>query len=115
MWSEPTPKRRWSRSQRFSLSPTGADAEADYRSTIVASRAQEGRASFEAARTLWAATLGLQPDDGAYLAELRKGPITLGDLVDALDTSGKTRQDAQSALGRLVDGGLVSASVQPSP
>jgi hypothetical protein len=113
MLSDPTPKRRWPRAQRFALSNNGSQAEEAYQSTILASRAQEGRAAFEAAREGWAAGLGLQPDDGAYLCELRIGPATMEQLVRALEPAGKTRADAVAALTRLVDGGLLAELVQP--
>lgn len=111
MLSDPTPKRRWPRSERFILSPRGVDAEAQYRSSIVASRVDGGRAAFDTARALWAAAHGVQPDDGAYLTEVRSGPTTLAELVEALDTSGKSRTDALAALERLFDNGLISTAV----
>jgi len=54
MLRDPSPRRRWPRSQRFALTDKGRDAEASYRSSIVSSRSQEGRASFDAARSTWA-------------------------------------------------------------
>ena len=54
MLQDPSPRRRWPRSQRFALTDKGRDAEASYRSSIVSSRSQEGRASFDAARSTWA-------------------------------------------------------------
>lgn len=79
-------------------------------SAIVASRSAEGRAAFDAARASWAAELRIQPDDGLYLSEIRGGAVTLGQLVEALDSCGKTRKDAIAAVERLVDAGLVDAS-----
>ncbi len=105
--------RRWRRAQPFSLSELGIGAEAAYRSTIVAARATEGRASFDAARTAWAQAFRVEPDDGLYLAELRQGPTTLERLVDALETCGKTRKDALAALERLFDAGLILAPADP--
>jgi hypothetical protein len=99
---------RWPRSQRFRLSEAGDAAEAAYRQTIIASRAQEGRASFDAARTAWAEAFRIQPDDGLYLAEVGRTGMTLADLVSALETCGKSRKDAMEALERLMEVGLIS-------
>lgn len=105
--------RRWRRAQLFSLSELGIGAESAYRSTIVAARATEGRASFDAARTAWAQAFRVEPDDGLYLAELHQAPTTLERLVDALETCGKTRKDALVALERLFDAGLILATPDP--
>ena len=59
MLRDPSPRRRWPRSQRFALTDKGRDAEASYRSSIVSSRSQEGRASFDAARSTWAESFRL--------------------------------------------------------
>jgi hypothetical protein len=99
---------RWPRSQRFGLSATGAEAEASYRSLIVASRAQSGRASFDAARAAWAGTYRLQADDGLYLAEVAPGGVNLTQIIAALETCGKTRPDAIAAMERLLDAGLIA-------
>ena len=98
---------RFGRSTRFSLTPAGRSAEASYRSGIVASRAQPGRASFDAARSAWATSLGLEPDDGAYLGELRLCAVKLSKVVAALMVCGKRQVDATAAMGRLLDAGLV--------
>ena len=114
MLQDPSPRRRWPRSQRFTLTEKGNEAEASYRSTIVASRTQEGRASFDAARTAWAGAFALEPDDGLYLGEIRRGPLTLEQIVSALETCDKTRKDALAALERLFDAGLILAPAEPS-
>jgi hypothetical protein len=107
---ERPPRLRWPRSQRFTLSKRGQEVEAAYRQQIVASRAEPGRASFDAARAAWAHTHGLLADDGLYLAEIASGPITLPQLVNALETCGKSRLDAIAALERLDDAAMISAS-----
>ena len=94
--------------QRFRLEALGRSAEASYRSQIVASRTLPGRESYDAARAAWAAALSLQPDDGMYLGELRPGPTTLAAIIEALAQCGKSRADAVTAMGRLVDAGFVS-------
>ena len=96
--------------RRFGLTDKGRDAEASYRSSIVSSRTQEGRASFDAARSTWAVSFRLLPDDGLYRGEVASGPINLEQIVKALEACGKTRQDALPALERLFDAGLISAS-----
>lgn len=107
MTSPPMP-RRWPRAQRFALSAAGSDAEASYRSGIVASRHEEGRASYDAARRAWATTFRLEPDDGLYLGEVRSGPVSVAEMVESLDSCGKTHRDALAALERLLDRGLVT-------
>lgn len=89
------------------LSAKGAEAEESYRMGVVASRAVDGRASFDAARAAWAAPLGIEPEDGVYLCEIRQGPIRLEQIVQALEACDKTRQDTVAALERLFDAGLV--------
>jgi hypothetical protein len=100
-------RRRWPRTEQFELSPDGVRAEESYRSLVVASRSVGGRASFDAARAEWAESLHVAPGDGAYLAEVRSGPVSLHEIVDALEACGETRKDATEALGRLFDVGLI--------
>ncbi len=104
-------KRRWPRSQKFRLSPKGEEAEAAYRQVIVDARAQSGtgRSSYDAARVLWAKSLGIEAEDGLYLGELRAGQVTLDVVVAALETSGKSKSEGITALERLVDAGLILA------
>ena len=104
---DPTPRARFGARQRFCLAPEGQRAEAAYRSLITAARAVPGRASYDAAREEWAAERGLQPDDGAYLGELRSGPTSISAIAAALEVCGHSRRDAVTAIGRLVDAGLV--------
>ena len=107
---DPPPRARFRRGQKFSLSPKGLEVELEYREKIVASRAHVGRDSFDHARADWAKQYTLEPDDGLYLAEVASGPVNLSQIIDALETCGKTSKDASAALGRLVDVGLVSPS-----
>ncbi len=106
--SDRPPKMRWPRAQRFSLSTQGSAAETAYREQIVASRQTMGRASFDAARVAWAATHGLQVDDGLYLAEVASGPVSLPQIVGSLESCGKSRTDAIAALERLADAGMLT-------
>lgn len=98
----------WPRTHKFSLSPEGVEAESSYRECVVVSRAENGRASFDAARTLWAEKLSLDVDDGLYLAEIGNGPVNLAKIIEALDACGKSRADAIRALERLMARGMVS-------
>jgi len=108
MFQEAATRRRWPRSQRFVLLPSGAEAEESFRSTIVASRVKSGRASFDDARAEWAKCLRLEPDDGVYLGIIRNGPVTLQDIVAALENCGQTLKETEKALDRLVDARLVA-------
>lgn len=101
-------KLSWPRSHRFALSDRGRTAEGEYRADIVASRAEPGRASFDGARTAWATRHGVNADDGLYLAELIEAPATLSQIVAALETCGKNRFDAISALERLIAANMIS-------
>ena len=108
MLSDVPAKRRWPRSQRFSLSLAGQAAEVRYRDAITAARGDGGgRTAYEEARSTWAGALGLQPDDGVCLGEVRAGSVSVTQVVDAMDGSGHTRTDTLAALGRLWDAGLV--------
>lgn len=100
-------RRRWSRTERFVLSAEGVGAEESYRSRVVASRSEGGRASFDAARAAWAEPLGVKPGDGAYLGVVRQGPMSLQQIADALEESGESRKEATEAIERLFDAGLV--------
>ncbi len=110
MLSDVPSKRRWPRSQRFNLSSSGVAAEAKYREGISAARLEGGRSAFDDARTSWATTLGVQPEDGVCLGEVRPGGVSLTQVVEAMDGSGHTRTDTIEALERLWDAGLVCAA-----
>jgi hypothetical protein len=110
MFSDRTPKQRWPRTQKFTLSERGRSAGELYLSDIVAARAEAGRSSFDAARAAWAAQFQIEPDDGLYLAELASSPMTLERMVAALETCGKTKKDASESMGRLFDTGLIVRS-----
>lgn len=105
---------RFSRSQRFSLSEAGKQAEQQYRETIVASRTTAGRDSFDSARDAWAKSLGIEADDGLYLSELASGPKTSQQLVDALETCGKGRDDAKGVIARIFKAQLIVADEMPA-
>ena len=96
------PRTKWNRSQRFRLTATGREAERAYRQDIVASRAEAGRKSFDAARSEWAARLALEPTDGLYLGELVEAPRTIPEIAASLDGYGPQRGDVRVAIERLV-------------
>ncbi len=62
-------------------------------------------------RAQWAYAHGLQPLDGAYLCELRRRPLTLSQLGEALAVLGQTSQMVALAVAQL--GGL--GLVEPAP
>ena len=96
------PRTKWNRSQRFRLTATGREAERTYRQDIVASRAEAGRKSFDAARSEWAARLALEPTDALYLAELVEAPRTIPEIAASLDGYGPQRGYVRMAIERLV-------------
>lgn len=108
-------ERRWPTSERFVLSARGAAAEARYRADIVTARATGGRASFDAARSAWCESHCLQPDDGAYLGELRRGAVSLARIHSELAQCGQTRKRAVEAMTRLLDLGLIEVAPRPAP
>lgn len=111
MLRDPPKRLSWPRSQRFALSERGKDAERSYRESVVASRSEGGRASFDVARADWAKQFGLEPDDGLYLAEVSSGPINLQHVVAALETCGKSRKDAIESLERLIQLGCIDTNL----
>jgi len=109
-----TPRTKWSRSQRFRLTPAGREAGRAYRQDIVASRVEAGRKSFDAARAEWAARLALEPTDGLYLGELLEAPRTIQEIAAALDGCGPQRSDVRPAIERLVHVRMMEL-VEPPP
>ena len=63
---------------------------------------EAGRKSFYAARTEWAARLGLEPTDGLYLGELFEGPRTIQEIATSLDGCGPAPSDVRKGVERLV-------------
>ena len=106
---------KWSRSQRFRLTATGREAERTYRQQIVASRAEAGRKSFDAARDEWAARLSLEPADGLYLGELLEAPRTIPEIAASLDGYGAQRVDLRADIERLVRVRMLELVAPPPP
>jgi hypothetical protein len=110
-----TPRTKWSRAQRFRLTPAGREAAQGYRQDIVASRVEAGRKSFDTARGEWAARLGLEPADGLYLAELLEAPRTIPEIAASLDGCGPQRSDVRAAIERLVQARMMELVAPPPP
>jgi hypothetical protein len=97
---------RWPRAQKFRLSLIGAEAEACYQAAVKASRDRGGREAFDRALAAWATPLGVRPDDGSYLAELRTSVRTLTELLECFASCGTTKTEAKAALDRLISAKL---------
>ena len=110
-----SPRVKWSRSQRFQLSAAGRAAGHTYKEVIVASRAEAGRKSFDAARAEWAAKLLLEPGDGLYLGELLAAPRSIPELTEALDGCGPQKADVKVAVERLVKANILELVAPPPP
>ena len=104
---------KWSRSQRFQLTPAGREAGANYRDVIVAARSEAGRKSFDAARAEWAERLTLEASDGLYLTELQSGPKTIAEMAASLDGCGPAPSDVRKAGERLVRLRMMELVVPP--
>lgn len=93
---------RLGRSARVRLSSRGHSTEAAYRSHVAAANGPSRRKAFERARTEWALCHGLEPDDGAYLGELRVVALTVRELGEALAICGQTGEMVSTTVGRLL-------------
>jgi len=98
---------RWPRGQKFKLTAPGQDAEARYQEVLLGAREAGGRTAFDEATRTFATPLGLQPGDGAYLAELKTQPRTIVDLIEQLQDGGATKAEVKAALDRLIAAKLV--------
>lgn len=101
---EPGP--RWPRGQKFRISQAGLEAEARYQQALAGSRATGGRDAHQAALASWASDAGVRPEDGLFLSELKQAPLTLPELLAALETTGATKLEAKTALERLIAANL---------
>ena len=99
-------KRTWPRGQKFTLSPSGEEAQVAYRDAVLAARAS-GRQALETALAGWASPRHVAPGDGVVLAELAGKRLGLPHLCEALESSGIERAEVRGAIDRLVDAGLV--------
>jgi hypothetical protein len=107
---KPRGGRRWPRGQRFTLSPSGVSAHAAYLAAIQDSRSS-GRSALETAQASWARELGVEPDDGVVLSELRNGHRSIAEIARSLEACGTTSAEVKQAIDRLVGAG----AVEPSP
>jgi len=111
---EPQAQRpRWPKGQRFQLSAAGREAGVTYRAAITASRAEAGRASFDAANSDWAKRLNIESADGLYFGEMQKGPRTIDEMVASLEGCGPARSDIRTAVDRLVKLQLLEPVIPP--
>jgi hypothetical protein len=104
---KPRAGKRWPRGQKFALSQRGLDAEATYRDAIASARAS-GRGALESAEREWATPLGIQPNDGVVLGELRKaGRKSIAELARELESCGMSPTDVKAVVDRLCEAQLV--------
>lgn len=93
---------RWPRSQKFQLTALGTEAEQGYQAAIRESQERGGRAAFEEATAAWAKGLGVQPNDGVFLVELKSGPKGFNALLEGLEGTGAIKSELRSAMDRLI-------------
>lgn len=98
---------RWPRGQKFRLTALGQEAEARYQQILQGARDAGGRVAFDEATKAFAAPLGIQAGDGAYLGELKLQPRTIVDLLEQLQDGGATKAEVKAALDRLIAAKLV--------
>lgn len=106
---------RLGRSARFRLSSRGHSTEAAYRSHVASAHGPTRRKAFECARSEWALCHGLEPDDGAYLGELRIVALTVKELGEALAICGQTREMVSTTVGRLLSRGFLEQLASNEP
>ena len=106
---------KWGRALRFRLTAAGREAGRVYRQEIVASRAEAGRKSFDAAASGWAARLSLQPADGVVLGELLDAPRTLAEITASLDGCGPEKTAVRATIERLLDLRMMEMVEPPPP
>jgi hypothetical protein len=107
---KPRAGKRWPRGQKFGLSQRGLEAECAYREAVAAARAS-GRGALETAERNWAVPLGIQPNDGVVLGELRGGRRSIADLARELESCGVSATDVKAIVDRLCEAQLV----EPQP
>lgn len=103
---KPKAGKRWPRGQRFTLSTSGATALSTYLVAIQGARSV-GRPALEAAQANWAHGLGVAPDDGVVLTELRTGQRSIAEISRSLEVCGTTSSEVKQAIDRLVTAGAV--------
>ena len=114
MQDDDKPERvRFGRAQKFRLSPRGAEAAAAYAEMIQQARSGSGRAQFDAARNGWSASLGLQAEDGLFLADFADGERTLAEASRSLEGCGTTAKEVKAAVERLLALGMVEPVPAP--
>ena len=110
-----TPKLRWARAQRFRLTGKGAEALKAWRTAMEQVQGANGRTAFDAIRVEWAKQFAVQAEDGLLVSELSGAPMRLEDLLETLEGTGTTRDQAKAGLDRLHGAGLVEPVAVTSP
>ena len=99
-------KLKFARSQRFRLTARGAEAATFWKERLALSQGG-GRTAFDSANNDWAKAFAVDPDDANYVAELSQDPMRVEDLLAALESTGVSRENVKTVLGRLHEKGLV--------
>ena len=107
MTTDSRPRLRWARAQRFRLSVQGVEAQRALTDALGTAQGQ-GRAAFDAARSEWAKTHLVQPDDSVVLAELKASDAArLDDVMALLDNTGNSREQVKQSIEQLYAADLI--------
>jgi hypothetical protein len=106
---------RFGRSQKFRLSPKGAEAAAAYTLMLEEARSGSGRAQFDAARAAWGTPRGLNAEDGLFLVEFGEGNRTVQEATRNLESCGTTAKEVKAAVERLLKDGMLEPVPEPPP
>lgn len=116
MSDETVEKVRFSRGQKFRLSPKGLEAKEAYALMIKEAQSGTGRAQFDAARAGWGAPRGLSPEDGLFLVEFGEGDRSVPEAVRNLDGCGSSAKEVKAAVERLLACGMIEpVPAEPPP
>lgn len=110
MSTEPRPRLKWARSQRFRLTVRGEEALVAWKERLGTVQSQ-GKAAFDGAQAEWAKAFTIQPDDTPFVSELSAAPLRVEDIEKAFADLGVSRQGVKDSLLRLYEAGLV----EPAP
>ena len=115
MSEESGEKVRFGRTQKFRLSPKGAEAMTAYSAMIESAKQGSGRAQFDAARAAWGTSLGLQAEDGLFLVEFGEGGKTIPEAARNLEGCGTGAKEIKAAVERLMKLGMLEPVPAPPP
>lgn len=105
---------RYSRSQKFRLSPRGLECVEAYNKAIADAQTGNGQSAFEAAKQAWATTWELKVDDGLYLVEFGAKGLTLSEATTALENCGANAKSVKEHSENLIAKGLIEAAPAPA-